>query len=79
VIVDAIKRVVAAGKAVNKANVRDAIQTAHVKTLQGMISFDKHGDLTNHTISIFQIREDKNYPLTDIIHQYHYISVAPTV
>lgn len=40
---------------------------------------DRHGDLTNHTISIFQIREDKNYQLTDIIHQYHYISVAPTV
>ena len=79
VIVDAIKRVVAAGKAVNKANVRDAVQTAHVNTLQGMVSFDKYGDLTNRTISIFQIREDKNYPLTDIIHQYHYISTAPQV
>jgi branched-chain amino acid transport system substrate-binding protein len=79
VIVNAIQRVVAAGKAVNKANVRNAIQTAHVKTLQGVVSFDKYGDLTNRTISIFQIREDRNYPLTDIIHQYHYIGAAPQV
>ncbi len=79
VIVDAIKRVVAANKPVTAANVRDAIQTAHVKTLQGTISFDKYGDLTNRTISIFQIREDKKYPLDDIIHQYHYVGVAPQV
>jgi branched-chain amino acid transport system substrate-binding protein len=79
VIVDAVKRVVAAGKTLNKANVRNAIQTSHVKTLQGVVSFDKYGDLTNHTISIFQIREDKSYPLTDIIQQYHYVGVAPAV
>jgi ABC-type branched-subunit amino acid transport system substrate-binding protein len=70
---------VAVGKAVNKASVRDAIQTAHVKTLQGTVSFDKYGDLTNRTINIFQIREDKKYPLTDIIHQYHSIGIAPEV
>jgi branched-chain amino acid transport system substrate-binding protein len=79
VVVDAIKHGVAAGKTVNKANVRDAIQTAHAKTLQGTVSFDKHGDLTNRAISIFQIRDDKKYPLTDIIHQYHYIGTAPEV
>ena len=77
VIVDAIKRVVAAGKPVNKDTVRDAIQTSKVKTLQGTISFDKVGDLTDRTISIFQIKQDKNYPADDILHQYHYIGVAP--
>jgi branched-chain amino acid transport system substrate-binding protein len=79
VIVDAIKRVVAAGKPVNKNTVRDAIQTSKVKTLQGSISFDKDGDLTDRTISIFQIKQDKNYPADDILHQYHYVGVAPQV
>lgn len=79
VVVDAIKRVVASGKPLTSANVRDAIQTAHVKTLQGEVSFDKYGDLTDRTISIFQIRQDKNYPADDIIHQYHYIGTAPQV
>jgi len=79
VIVDAIKRVVAAGKPVNKNTVRDAIQTSKVKTLQGTISFDKGGDLTDRTISIFQIKQDKNYPADDILHQYHYVGVAPQV
>jgi branched-chain amino acid transport system substrate-binding protein len=77
VIVDAIKHLVAAGKPVNKDTVRDAIQTSKVKTLQGTISFDKDGDLTDRTISIFQIKQDKNYPADDILHQYHYIGVAP--
>ena len=79
VIVDSIKRVVAAKKPVTGANVRDAIQTARVKTLQGTVSFDKYGDLTDRTISIFQIRQDNKYPLNDMIHQYHYIGTAPAV
>jgi branched-chain amino acid transport system substrate-binding protein len=77
VIVDAIKRVVAAKKPVNKDTVRDAIQTSHVKTLQGPVSFDQNGDLKDRTISVFQIRQDKNYPADDVLHQYHYIGVAP--
>jgi branched-chain amino acid transport system substrate-binding protein len=77
VIVDAIKSVVAAGKTVNKDTVRDAIQNSKVKTLQGNVSFDENGDLTDRTISIFQIKQDKNYPSDDILHQYHYVGVAP--
>ena len=76
-IVDAIKRVAAAKKPVNKDTVRDAIQTSRVKTLQGPVSFDQNGDLTDRTISIFQIKQDKNYPADDILHQYHYVGVAP--
>ena len=77
VIVDAIKRVAAAKQPVNKATVRDAIQTSKVKTLQGTVSFDQNGDLTDRTISIFQIKQDKSYPADDILHQYHYVGVAP--
>ena len=47
VILDAIKRVAASGKEVTRDAVRDAIQTSHVKTLQGEVSFDANGDIEN--------------------------------
>ncbi len=77
VIVDAIKRVAAGGKEVTRGAVRDAIQSAKVPTLQGEVSFDEHGDLRDRTISVFQIRHDDKYPADDMLHQYHYIGVAP--
>lgn len=77
VIIDAVKRVAASGKPMNRTNVRNAIQTAKVPTLQGEVSFDKYGDLTNRIVSVFQIREDKSAPLDDAIAQYKYIGVAP--
>jgi branched-chain amino acid transport system substrate-binding protein len=40
VVLDAIKRVAESGKAVNRSNVRDAMQTTSLKTLQGVVSFD---------------------------------------
>jgi hypothetical protein len=43
--------------------VRDAIQSAHVETLQGIVSFDRYGDINDRTISVFQGREDSKYPL----------------
>src|SRR6185437_16047919 len=39
VIIDAVKRVAESGKPVNRSNVRDAIQTSNLKTLQGPIAF----------------------------------------
>jgi branched-chain amino acid transport system substrate-binding protein len=57
--------------------VRDYIQTSNVKTLQGPVSFDANGDLKDRTISIFQIKKDQNYAADDMVHQYHYIGVAP--
>jgi branched-chain amino acid transport system substrate-binding protein len=48
-----------------------------VDTLQGPISFDANGDLQDRTISVFQIKKDANYPGDDMVHQYHYIGVAP--
>ncbi len=77
VILDAIKRVAASGKEVNRANVRDAIQESHVKTLQGEVSFDQNGDITNRVVSVFQIKKDTKYPLDDVLHQYKYMGVAP--
>ena len=76
-ILDAIKRVAAAGKEVNRDNVRDAIQTSKVQTLQGTVSFDANGDVTNRVISVFQIHKNDKYPLDDVLHQYKYMGVAP--
>lgn len=54
-----------------------AIQATKLKTLQGVISLDANGDLTNHVVSIFQVQHDPAYPTDDIVHQYKYIGVAP--
>jgi branched-chain amino acid transport system substrate-binding protein len=77
VIIDAVKRVAASGKPVTRSAVRDAIQTAKVKTLQGTVSFDANGDIEDRVIAIFQVHKDDKYPLDDIIHQFKYIGVAP--
>jgi branched-chain amino acid transport system substrate-binding protein len=77
VILDAIRRVAAAGKPVTREAVREAIQTGHVNTLQGDISFDPNGDIENRVISVFQIAKNDKYPLDDVLHQYKYIGVAP--
>jgi branched-chain amino acid transport system substrate-binding protein len=78
VILDAVKRVAESGKEVNRGNVRDAIQTSKAKTLQGAVSFDDNGDITNREVSVFQIKKDDKYPLDDVLHQYKYLGVAPT-
>jgi branched-chain amino acid transport system substrate-binding protein len=77
VIIDSIKRVAASGKAVTRENVRDAIQTAKVPTIQGTVSFDANGDLADRTVSVFQIKKDTTKPLSDVSAQYKYIAVAP--
>ena len=77
VIIDAIKRVAASGKEVNRDNLRDAIQETKLKTLQGEVSFDQNGDITNRIVSVYQIKKDDKYPTDDIIHQYKYLGVAP--
>ena len=59
-MIDAIKRVAASGKPVTREAVRDAIQTAKVPTMQGVVSFDENGDLEDRTVSVFQIKQDKN-------------------
>ncbi|HTZ36784.1 MAG TPA: branched-chain amino acid ABC transporter substrate-binding protein, partial [Stellaceae bacterium] len=77
VIFDAIERVAKGGKEVNRDNIRDAIQATKLKTLQGVISFDQNGDITNRVISVFQIKHDPKFADDDVLHQYKYIGVAP--
>jgi branched-chain amino acid transport system substrate-binding protein len=77
VILDAIDRVIKSGKPVNRSNVRDAMQTSSVKTLQGTISFDENGDIKDRVVSVFQYTHDAKYPDDDILHQQKYIGVAP--
>ena len=77
VIVDAVKRVAASGKEVTRDAVRDAIQTSHLETLQGEVSFDDNGDITNRIVSVYRIVKDDKYPPDDMIHQYKYMGVAP--
>ncbi len=77
VLLDAIERVVRAGKPIDRDNVRAAIQTTHLETLQGLVSFDANGDLVNHGVSVFQVVKNPKYPLDDMLHQYTYIGVAP--
>jgi branched-chain amino acid transport system substrate-binding protein len=77
VVLDAVKRVAASGKEVTRNAVRDAIQSTRLKTLQGEISFDDNGDITNRVISVFRIEKDDKYPLDDVLHQYKYIGIAP--
>jgi branched-chain amino acid transport system substrate-binding protein len=76
VIADAIKRVAASGKPVNRDTVRDAIQSSNVKTMQGNVSFDENGDITSKVISVWQIHHDPSKPEDDM-QQYKYIGVAP--
>jgi branched-chain amino acid transport system substrate-binding protein len=77
VILDAIKRVAASGKEVNRDNVRDAIQSSKLNTLQGEVSFDANGDINNRIVSVFRITKDDKFPLNDTVHQYKYVGVAP--
>jgi branched-chain amino acid transport system substrate-binding protein len=77
VVLDAIKRVAASGKEVNRSNVRDAMQTSNLTTLQGVVSFDENGDIKDRTVSVFQYKKDDKFPEDDIIHQQHYLGAAP--
>jgi branched-chain amino acid transport system substrate-binding protein len=77
VILDAIERVAASGKPVNRDTVRDAMQTANVKTLQGTVSFDENGDIKDRTVSVFRYQYDDKYPVDAVLHQYKYLGVAP--
>jgi branched-chain amino acid transport system substrate-binding protein len=45
--------------------------------LQGVVSFDENGDITNREVSVFQIHRDDKHPLDSVLHQYKYLGVAP--
>jgi branched-chain amino acid transport system substrate-binding protein len=77
VVLDAIKQVAASGKEVNRSNVRDAMQTTNLTTLQGVVSFDENGDIKDRTISVFQYKKNDKFPEDDIIRQAQYLGAAP--
>ncbi|MGJ4927686.1 branched-chain amino acid ABC transporter substrate-binding protein [Bradyrhizobium sp. HKCCYLS2038] len=77
VVIDAIRRVAESGRDMSRSNVRDAIQSANVITLQGTVSFDEHGDIKDRTISVFQYKHNPKYPDDDIINQQQYLGTAP--
>jgi branched-chain amino acid transport system substrate-binding protein len=77
VVLNAIERVAKADKTVTRSAVRDAIQSTKLETLQGMVSFDANGDLSNRIVSIFQVQHNTAFPDDDIVHQYKYIGAAP--
>ncbi len=76
-ILAAIEAVAKSGKTVDRASVRDAIQAGKVETLQGTLSFDENGDLADHVVSVFQVKNDTAFPSNDVVHQFKYIGVAP--
>jgi branched-chain amino acid transport system substrate-binding protein len=78
IIINAVAALKKEKKPINRANVRDAIQASKTPTLQGVVQFDKNGDLLNKVISVFQVTEDKSKPLDDPASQYKYIGVCPT-
>jgi branched-chain amino acid transport system substrate-binding protein len=78
VIVQAVKDLVKAHKAVDRNSVRDAIQKVDLKSsLIGPVEFDANGDLKNKVISVFQIKKNEKAPLDDPTAQYKYIGTAP--
>jgi len=77
VIADAISRSAKDSVMPTRAAVRAAIQATSIDTLQGQIAFDANGDLTSHTVSVFQVQHDPAFPAGDMLHQWRYIGVAP--
>jgi branched-chain amino acid transport system substrate-binding protein len=77
IVLHAIERLATEGKPVNRDTVREAIQTTHLRTLQGVVAFAANGNLESHQVSIFQVIKDPKYPLDDMLHQYRYLGVAP--
>ena len=67
VIADAIERTAKANKPLTRSNLRDAIQATKINSNQGPIAFDENGDITNRTVSIYQLRDG----------EFKYIGVAP--
>jgi branched-chain amino acid transport system substrate-binding protein len=77
VIIAAIEAVAKSGKAMNRSNVRNAIQASHVKTLQGTVAFDENGDILDRTVSVFQYHQDSSAPADDLGKQQKYLGAAP--
>jgi branched-chain amino acid transport system substrate-binding protein len=67
VIDDTVGRLVKDGLPLTRQNVRDYTQQTSLPSLQGVISFDNNGDLTDKVVSVFQIKDA----------QFQFVGAAP--
>lgn len=67
VVADAFGRIVRDGQPITRENVRGYLQMTDLQTLQGRISFDANGELTQKIISIFQVQNGT----------FNYVGTAP--
>lgn len=79
VSLDAVRRVAAAGRPMTPDAVRAAILKTRLTLLQRPVAFDPNGDLNSKVVSIFRVQYNPNYPLRDVVHQFHYVGPAPAV
>jgi branched-chain amino acid transport system substrate-binding protein len=77
VIVAALQKAIGHGETPNRESVRAAIAEQTVPTLQGAVSFDKNGDITQHVVSVFRITHDSKHSDDDLQHQFAFIGNAP--
>jgi branched-chain amino acid transport system substrate-binding protein len=77
VILAALKKATEGGAMPTREAVRAGIAGASVPTLQGTVSFDKNGDITQRIVSVFRITHDPKYPDSDPAHQFKFVGNAP--
>lgn len=69
ILFDAIQRAIDAngGRIPNRAQVRQAVaHTRELKGVTGVWSFDENGDPANPTVALYQVRQDRWSPLTEV-------------
>ncbi len=78
ILIQAMAKLVKAGKPITRDGVRETVQTGKFPTLQGDVDFDQNGDIQSKVISVYQITKNDSAPLDDVNAQFKYIGVAPT-
>jgi branched-chain amino acid transport system substrate-binding protein len=78
VVLGAVRRVAGGRKPVTRENVRAEMLRMKLALVQGEVSFNRYGDLASTAVSIFQVRYDPKYPISDVTHQFRYVGAAPT-
>jgi ABC-type branched-subunit amino acid transport system substrate-binding protein len=69
ILIDAMGRAIDAngGRIPNRAQVRQAVaQTKGLKGVTGIWSFDENGDPANPTVALYQVKQDRWSPLTNV-------------
>jgi branched-chain amino acid transport system substrate-binding protein len=69
-------RLAAAGTPITREAMRDAIQSAKVETVQGMVSFDENGDINDRIISLYPFKAGADHSPEN---QPRFVDVIPAV